>query len=424
MNTNAEIITIGDEILIGQVIDTNSAWLAQQLNMLGINVCQMTSISDNSEHIVTALDQAELRADLILVTGGLGPTKDDLTKQTIATYFKAQLQRNEAVLQHIRKLFEPRGIKVNALNEAQADLPDNCTILPNSCGTAAGMWFEKNGKVFVFMPGVPFEMKAIVNEELIPKLQQRFQTPAIVHKTLVLQGVAESILAQHIAEWEGQLSSNIKLAYLPAPGIIRLRLTAKGDAESVLEHSINKEVNKLKPLIHEWFFSDIDETLEVTIGKLLKNNNKTIGTAESCTGGRIASLITSVPGSSAYFKGSVIAYSNEIKTNILGVLPDMLSKHGAVSQPVVETMAQNTIKLIGCDYAIATSGIAGPDGGTPEKPVGTVWIAVASKQQVWAKKFSFGEDNRERNIQKSALSAINQLSKLILSEIEKNANNS
>jgi nicotinamide-nucleotide amidase len=418
-NINAEIITIGDEILIGQIVDTNSAWMAQQLNLIGINVHQITSVSDNKQHIIVALDLAYSRADLILVTGGLGPTKDDLTKQTVEEYFGSRMIRNEQVLEHIRNLLEPRGIKMNELNVGQADLPDNCQVLRNSYGTASGMWFEKNHKIYVFMPGVPYEMKVIVSEELIPKLKQHFNTPSIVHKTLMLQGIAESMLAQIIEPWENQLPSVIKLAYLPSPGVIRLRLTAKGDSTDILTNLIEKEGEKVKPLIKNWYYGD-DESIEVTLTKLLKANNKTVATAESCTGGKIASIITSIPGSSDYYKGSIVAYANEIKERFVGVSTDDLANYGAVSQPVVEAMAKNMITLFDVDYSIATSGIAGPYGGTTEKPVGTVWVAVASRQRVISKKFSLGDNNRERNIQRSCLNALNELRKLILQELVKN----
>jgi nicotinamide-nucleotide amidase len=415
-NIKAEIITIGDEILIGQVTDTNSGWIATKLNALGIDVFQITSISDNKHHIINALNEATSRANLIIVTGGLGPTKDDITKHTIAEYFSTKLVRNQDVLDHIHRLLEPRGVKLNDLNIMQADVPENCTVLHNAFGTAPGMWFEKDGCIFVFMPGVPFEMKNIVEEQLVNRLRLYFKTPAIVHKTLMLQGIAESMLAKHIEDWENLLPKNIKLAYLPSPGLIRLRLTAKGGTENLLHEIIAKEVGKLIPIIKPWYYADDDETLEVTLGKLLHNNAKTISTAESCTGGKIAELITSVAGSSSYFLGSVVAYDNKIKESVLNVDPKLIINCGAVSREVVETMAGNVCKLMGSDYAIATSGIAGPDGGTAEKPVGTVWIAVASSQKVFSKKYSFGDNNRERNITRASVTALNEMRKFILNE--------
>lgn len=420
-NINAEIITIGDEILIGQIVDTNSAWIAQQLNAIGINVWQMTSISDDKAHIISSLDIAALHADLIIVTGGLGPTRDDVTKQTIVEYFHSTCVRNQAVLDHIKELLSPRGIEIGELNASQADLPDNCTVLHNALGTAPGMWFEKEGAVFVFMPGVPFEMKYIVSEQLIPRLKTCFETPAIVHKTLMLTGIAESMLAKHISSWEDQLPSGVKLAYLPSPGLMRLRLTAKGGSEAELNTLIRKEIEKLIPLISNWFYAFDNELIEETIGKILKNNKLTLSTAESCTGGKIAAMITSVAGSSAYFMGSVVAYDNKIKENVLQVDPQLIVNHGAVSQQVVEAMATHCREIFGTDYAVATSGIAGPDGGTPEKPVGTVWIAVASGNKLFSKMLSLGDNNRERNITRSALAVLSDLYKEIRSDLEKNS---
>jgi nicotinamide-nucleotide amidase len=416
-NTNAEIITIGDEILIGQVIDTNSAWLAQQLNDIGINVFQITSISDNKDHIINALDLASSRADLILVTGGLGPTRDDITKQTIAAYFQTRLVRDEQVLEHIQSLLHFRGISMNDLNVHQADVPEHSTVIQNEYGTAPCIWMEKNDKVFIFMPGVPFEMKGIVSDQLLSRFKQRYKTPAIVHKTLMLQGIPESQLALLIESWELQLPSNIKLAYLPTPGLMKLRLTAKGDAQEKLSALIDQEVQKVMPVIKDWYYGQDEEPLEITIAKLLKYSNKTLATAESCTGGKIASLITTVPGSSTYFKGSIVAYSNEVKIKVLGVKDEIIRGHGAVSQETVEAMAQDVRNLLDTDYSIATSGIAGPDGGSAEKPVGTIWIAVASRKQVIATKFLFG-DNRERNIIRSSITAMNELRKLILLELQ------
>jgi nicotinamide-nucleotide amidase len=415
-NINAEIITIGDEILIGQIVDTNSAWIAQKLNDIGINVAQITSISDNKANILNTLDSATSRADLIIVTGGLGPTKDDITKHTVSEYFKSPLVCNQEVLDHIIHLLEPRGIKINELNIKQADVPDKCKVLHNALGTAPGLWLEKDGKIFVFMPGVPFEMKYIVSEQLIPRLKEQFQTPAIVHKTLMLQGIAESMLAQHIGEWENQLPASIKLAYLPSLGLIRLRLTAKGDKEEILKNKISEQVQKLIPLIKSWYFADDNETIETTIGKLLKKNNKTLSVAESCTGGNIAHLITSVPGCSEYFTGGIVSYANQIKEDFLEIDPRLIISYGAVSKQVVELMATNVCRIMKTDYAVATSGIAGPDGGSEEKPVGTVWIAVASRTGVYSKKYSFGDNNRERNIQRATMSALSELRKFILED--------
>ncbi len=416
-NVNAEIITIGDEILIGQIIDTNSAWIAQQLNLIGINVSQISSISDNKQHIINSLDLASLRAELIIVTGGLGPTKDDITKQTIAEYFHGKLIRNEQVLKHVTQLLESRNVKMNELNNNQADVPDNCEVIPNNHGTAPGMWFHKENAIYVFLPGVPFEMKGIMADYLIPRFKKQFDTPAIYHKTLMLQGIPESTLALLIESWENQLPATIKLAYLPSPGIIRLRLTAKGDTIENLTQLVAQEVEKVNPIILPFYFSDIDEPIEVTLSTLLTLNKITISTAESCTGGKIASLITAIPGSSMFYKGSIVAYANQIKTKLLKIDEDIIDKNGAVSQQVVELMAKNARKILESDYSIAISGISGPEGGSADKPIGTTWIAVASEKQVLSKKFIFG-DNRERNIQRASISALNELRKMILQDLK------
>ncbi len=414
-NVNAEIITIGDEILIGQIIDTNSAWIAQQLNLIGINVSQISSISDNKQHIINSLDLASLRAELIIVTGGLGPTKDDITKQTIAEYFNGKLIRNAQVLKHVTQLLDSRNVKMNELNSNQANVPHNCEVIPNNHGTAPGMWFHKESTIYVFLPGVPFEMKGIMADYLIPRFKKQFDTPAIYHKTLMLQGVPESTLALLIESWETQLPTTIKLAYLPSPGIIRLRLTAKGDTIENLTQLVAQEVEKVKPIILPFYFSDLDEPIEVTLSKILTLNKKTISTAESCTGGKIASLITSIPGSSLYYKGSIVAYANQIKTKLLYINENIIDENGAVSQQVVELMAKNARQIFESDYSVAISGISGPEGGSEEKPIGTTWIAVASGKQVLSKKFIFG-DNRDRNIQRASISALNELRKMILQD--------
>jgi len=414
-NTTAEIITIGDEILIGQIIDTNSAWIAQQLNLIGINVLQITSISDNKNHIINALNEASLRVNLILVTGGLGPTKDDITKQTIAEFFNAKLVRNQEVFEHISKLMGDRNISMNPLNVQQADVPDNCIVIPNNYGTAPAMWFEKTQIIYIFMPGVPFEMKGILSEQLLPKLKNQFENLAIYHKTLLLFGIAESELAIRISSWEDQLPAIIKLAYLPSYGLLRLRLSAKGDQQDILQQKVELEVEKIRPVIKSYLIGEKDEPLEVIIYNLCKNLNITISIAESCTGGKIANLLTSIPGSSVYFKGGVVAYANEIKEHVLKVDHSVLEQHGAVSYDVVKEMAQNIRTIFRTDYSLAVSGIAGPDGGTDEKPVGTTWIAAASANQIVVKKFSLGK-HREQNIQRAAMVSLNELRKLILSE--------
>lgn len=412
---NAEIISIGDEILIGQILNTNSQWIAEQLNIIGINVYQISTISDNKHHILKALDEAGRRADIILITGGLGPTKDDVTKNALCQYFDTKLIFNQTVYEHIERFASKRNMTMNKLNKEQAELPENCKIIQNNFGTAAGMWFEKNNKVYISMPGVPFEMISMMKNDIIPLIKKKFNTPTIIHKTILTQGYAESELAERISSWEDNLPENMSLAYLPSPGIIKLRLTIKGKDVKLLTKQIDDEINKLKKFINENIFGYNKETLQEVIGKLLILNNKTIATGESCTGGNIAHLITSVSGSSKYFLGSVVAYSNNIKASILKVSKQSLEKYSAVSEQVVRQMATGIMNTFNSDYAIATSGIAGPTGGTEEKPVGTTWIAVASKNNIIVKRFLFG-DNRERNITRASATALNMLRKLILLE--------
>ncbi|RLD61698.1 MAG: competence/damage-inducible protein A [Bacteroidetes bacterium] len=411
----AEIVSIGDEILIGQILNTNSQWIAQQLNLIGINVCQISTISDNKNHILKALDEAGKRASIILITGGLGPTKDDVTKNALCEYFGTKLIFNKEVYKNIERFISKRDMGMNHLNKEQAEVPENCKIINNKYGTAAGMWFEKNNTVYVSMPGVPFEMTSMMKEEIIPLIKNKFNTPIIIHKTVLTQGYPESELAEKLSDWEDNLPKNMSLAYLPSPENLKLRLSIKGENSELLTKKIDEEVDKLKKLINPYIFGYNKETLQEVVGKLLILNNKTLASAESCTGGNIAQLITSVSGSSKYFLGSVVAYSNNIKTSILNVKNHSLEQYGAVSKQVVSEMAKGIINLFHSDYAIATSGIAGPTGGTEEKPVGTTWIAVASKDQIIAKKFLFG-DNRERNIIRASATALNMLRKLILSE--------
>jgi nicotinamide-nucleotide amidase len=402
----AEIITVGDEILIGQVVDTNSAYLASELNKLGISVIQITSVSDNRQSIIRALDNAAQHADLIITTGGLGPTSDDITKQTLAAYFHSRLTQHPKVLENIRSLLAYRRVELNDLNIKQAELPDNCEVLHNSAGTAQGMWFKKDGRDFISLPGVPYEMKAIYHEEMEQRLKQRFDLPAIHHVTVLTHGMPESEMAGLIHDWEESLPANIKLAYLPSPGILRLRLTGKTSGNPVeLKKSVERELTELKKIIGQYIFGYDNEKLEVITGNLLKENNLSLSLAESCTGGSVSGLITSVPGSSAYYKGGIVAYSNEIKIRDLKVKPDDISTFGAVSQQIVEQMASGARDHFKTDFAVAVSGIAGPAGGTNDKPVGTTWIAVASKNGIISHIYQLGED-RGRNIQKASLSAL------------------
>lgn len=402
----AEIITIGDEILIGQVIDTNSAYLASELNKLGVSVIQITSVSDNPQSIITALDNAAKHAELIITTGGLGPTSDDITKQTLAAYFHSKLTHRPEVLESIRSLLAYRGVDLNDLNMKQAELPDTCEVLHNSAGTAQGMWFKKDDRDYISLPGVPYEMKAIYHEEMEPRLKQRFDLPAIHHVTVLTHGMPESEMAGLIHNWEESLPANVKLAYLPSPGILRLRLTGKTTGNTVeLKKIIESELADLKKIIGQYIFGYDNEKLEVIVGNLLKENNLTLSLAESCTGGSISGLITSVPGSSACYLGGIVAYSNEIKIRDLKVSPHDLSSYGAVSQQVVEQMAVGARNHFKTDFSVAVSGIAGPAGGTTDKPVGTTWIAVASKHGIISRLYHLGED-RGRNIQKASLSAL------------------
>lgn len=410
---NVEIITIGDELLIGQVIDTNSAWIGQQLNAMGIRVHQITSVSDRQEHILSALDEAKRRAEVVLITGGLGPTKDDITKKTLCTYFGAGLRFDEAVYANIERLFRERGREVTPTNRMQAEVPDNCTVLPNPRGTAAGMWFEQDGVVFISMPGVPFEMKAIMEQEVLPRLKQRFALPPVLHRTVLTQGIGESMLSDRLEAWETALPPFIRLAYLPSPGTVRLRMTASGKSEDELRAALQEQEDLLLPQIASHVYGFDDDTLEEVVGRLLTAAGKSVGTAESCTGGYIAHRITSVPGSSAYYKGSIVPYAYEEKEKHLGIPAELLNRHGAVSEPVIRMMAENARVFLDVDYAIATSGIAGPGGATPEKPVGTVWIAVSGPDGTESRLLQLGK-GRERVIRETALYALELLRKRLV----------
>lgn len=418
---NVEIISIGDEILIGQIVNTNASWMSRELNLIGASVVQITSVSDNRQHIIDSINDASKRANVIIITGGLGPTKDDITKNTLCEYFSSKLVFSEEAYKDVQRLFYARGLSVTEINRKQAEVPDKCEVLRNIHGTAPGMWFNQNGKIVVSLPGVPYEMKVLMQQEVIPRLQKQFKMPAIIHKTVLTQGIGESFLSELIANWENSLSHhNIKLAYLPSPGMVRLRLSVKGNNKAALEKYVDDKIEELKKLIPQYFsgmevYGEESKGLEHIVGELLAEQNKTIATAESCTGGYIAHLITSVPGSSKYFLGSVLAYSNEVKNKLLNVSQSDLVKYGAVSKQVVEQMALEAQKILQADYVLATSGIAGPDGGTEEKPVGLIWIALAHDGKVISQKYLFGED-RMRNIRKTALTAFT----LLKSELLKN----
>src|SRR5579862_82078 len=367
---SASIITIGDELLIGQVIDTNSAWMARGLNAIGVWVKRRIAVGDDWNEIWNALDKENNEAHIVLITGGLGPTADDITKPLLGAYFGGKMVVDETALANVKYIFE-NVLKRPLIerNLKQAEVPDACTVIQNKRGTAPGMWFEKNGKIFVSMPGVPYEMKGMMTDHVLPALQKRFVLPFITHRTLLTAGVGESFLAEHIISFETQLPPNIKLAYLPNYGMLRLRLTATGDDSTVTEQEINAQFESLKKWTAPWIVTDSDLTLQEALGKLLIQKNKTVSTAESCTGGYIAHLITSVPGSSTYFTGSVVSYANEIKQNLLQVKKETIATLGAVSEETVREMVRGALTLLHADYAIATSGIMGPGGGTAEKPV-------------------------------------------------------
>jgi nicotinamide-nucleotide amidase len=402
----AEIITIGDEILYGQVVDTNSAFMGTELGKIGIKVKQITSVSDDPTHIVQALDAACTRADVILITGGLGPTKDDLTKTTLAKYFNVGLKLDEQSLVDVTEIFKKYGRELTELNRQQAFLPENCLPVRNVMGTAPGMWFEVDNKIIVSMPGVPFEMKTMMTDIVLPRLQQHFGLPKINHKVVMTIGIGESFLAEKIAPWEDQLPPHIKLAYLPKLGSVRLRLTGLDTGTGNLETEMQAEVDKLSKLIPEYIFAYGEVSLPEAIGNLLKEHYLTIATAESCTGGMVAQKLTSIPGSSAYFKGGIVAYDNAVKAEQLGISEATLETFGAVSEETVSEMAQNVRQLLKTDIGIATSGIAGPTGGTPEKPVGTIWIAYADAHQTVAKKLNFNR-TRELNIEFTTMNVLN-----------------
>jgi len=411
---SAEIITVGDELLIGQTVDTNSAWMGMQLSMRGIRVNRITSVSDRREEIIAALDEALGRVPLVLMTGGLGPTSDDITKETLAEYFGTRLVLNQEVLEEVTARITRRNLEMNENNRRQAMVPESCRVLANHAGTAPAMLFEKNGKLIVSMPGVPSEMKHIMQEHVLPMVAAMSGSRTIIHRNIMTFGTFEAKLAERLEGFEKELPAIVKLAYLPAQGIIKLRLTGTGDDREMVQRTEEEQVRKLYSIIPDVIYGEDEVTLEETVGKLLLDNNMTVSTAESCTGGRIASMITSVPGSSAWYRGSVVAYDNSIKTRVLGVDPAVISRYGAVSEETVKAMAEGMRALASTDYSVAVTGIAGPTGGTPEKPVGTVWIAVASSRGIVAEKHRFADD-RQINILRSATNALNLLRKQIIS---------
>ncbi|HDS06336.1 MAG TPA: competence/damage-inducible protein A [Bacteroides sp.] len=413
---NCALITVGDEILIGQVTDTNVVWISRQLAGAGVRVGEMVTVPDDASRISRTLDRLMGKYDLIIMTGGLGPTKDDITKQTLADYFGSELVTNPEALDRITRFFKLRGRQMLESNLHQADVPEGCEVLTNEHGTAPGMWFEKEGTILVSLPGVPYEMKQLMEDQVMPRLRRRIRIPYTVHRTVMTQGVPESYLAALLRNWEAELPSCVKLAYLPSPGIVRLRLTVHEPCTEEAEQILKVNIDKLLGIIPEHIFGFDDISLEEALGQLLREQGLTIATAESCTGGNVARMITSVPESSDYFTGSIVAYHNRIKTGILKVDESAVARFGAVSREVAEQMASGVKRIFGTDCAIATTGIAGPGGGTADKPVGTTWIAVAAGERIYSRKFLFG-GSRERIITQASCSAIQLLRQLILKMI-------
>lgn len=418
----AEVVTIGDEILYGQITDTNTQWMSTELDKIGIKTVRKSSVGDQEDKILQIFKEAESRADIVLLTGGLGPTKDDITKKTLCKYFDDELVINDDALAFITDFFTKRGRPMTELNRLQAAVPSKCTYLANKTGTAPGMWIEHKGKdnkttIFVSMPGVPHEMKYLMSNEVIPRLQAFFETPIIYHKMIRTIGVGESFLAEKIENWEDNLPEHIKLAYLPSFGQVRLRLTAVGTDKEILEKEVEAEIGKVLPLVSSFVFGYDNDDLEVAIGKELKKKGLTVSAAESCTGGFISHLFTKVAGSSAYFMGSVVSYDNAVKINVLGVKQETIQEHGAVSEETVIQMAEGVRKLMKTDFAIATSGIAGPDGGTPEKPVGTLWMACAMEGRTVARKVQMA-NQRDTNINYGSVVALNLLRKMLNGDYE------
>ncbi len=412
----ASIITIGDELLIGQVLDTNSAWMAQELNKIGIWVKRRVAVGDLWEEIWNALNEESEKSQVILITGGLGPTADDITKPLLCEYFGGRLIMDQAAEANVRHIFETLLKRpMIERNLKQAEVPDVCTVIQNKRGTAPGMWFEKDGRIFISMPGVPHEMMGMMSDYVLEALQKQFTLPTILHRTLLTSGIGESFLAEHISAFESALPDYIRLAYLPNYGMVRLRLTATGTNRPVLEDQLNAHFGRLKERVAPWMAMDEDITMSQAVARLLKAAGRTLSTAESCTGGYIAHLISRESGASAYFKGSVVSYSNEIKEKVLHVDPLTIQTAGAVSEETVRQMAAGVLRELNTDYALATSGIMGPDGGTKEKPVGMVWVAVGNRQKIIAQQFNFRFD-RQRNIELTATNALNLLRKFILED--------
>ncbi len=406
----AEILTIGDEILYGQITDTNSQWMSTELDQIGVRVIRKTTVGDTEDEILSAFAEAEVRADIVLITGGLGPTNDDLTMPMLAKYFDSEIIMNESVYRHVKEFFESRGRQFTEMNERQALVPEIAEVIHNELGTAPATWYERNGKVFVSMPGVPHEMKNIMSTLVLPKIQQYFSTPFIYHRLIKTVGIGESFLADKLKDWEKNLPPHISLAYLPSIGQVKLRLTANGEDEATLNRQVQEQIDLMLPIADKYVYGYDKTSLEEAIGQLLLAKNKTIASAESCTGGFIQHKITSIPGSSKYFQGGLVPYHNDLKINVLRVKEETILAHGAVSEECVHEMANRVRELFNADIGIASSGIAGPDGGTPEKPVGTIYIAYADGEQTVTKKLLLTK-NRKLNIELTSLAVLNLVRK-------------
>ena len=415
----AAIVTIGDEILIGQIVDTNSGFIAKSLDKIGIEIAEMLSISDNKKHILDTFANLQNKVDLVLITGGLGPTKDDITKKTFCDYFEDELVVNNEVLIHVTQLIE--GIykrPISQINKDQALVPSRCFVLKNTNGTAPGMWMKKENTVFISLPGVPYEMKDIIENEIVPKIVKEYKRPFIIHQTVLTYGQGESLVAERIEDWENNLPEFIKLAYLPSPGRVRLRLSARGTNEAILKNTLSEQIKQLTELIGDIIVGyDDDETIEVVLGRMLTMQNKTLATAESCTGGKIAQRITAIAGASAYFKGSIVCYSEAVKTDILKVSKETIAKYSVVSEEVAREMALNAQRLMNSDYAIAVTGNAGPTKDITNEAVGTVFIALATPENVFVEKFNFGQP-REKVIDRTVNKSFELLQKEILKNLQ------
>ena len=414
----ATIVTIGDEILIGQIVDTNSGFIAKSLDKIGVEVSEMISISDDKKHILETFAKLQNKVDLVIVTGGLGPTKDDVTKKTFCDYFEDELVVDQKVLAHVTELIEGFYKRtITQMNKDQALVPSKCTVLHNQVGTAPGMWMKKENTVFISLPGVPFEMKYLVENEIIPKVVLEYKRPYIIHRTILTYGQGESMVAERIEDWENNLPEFIKLAYLPALGRVRLRLSARGTDKKILEEALDENIKSLYAIIHDIIVGfDEEETIEFVIGRMLKKQNKTLSTAESCTGGKIAEVLTSVPGSSQYFNGGVVTYATESKINVLGIPENLIKEYSVVSKEVVSAMALNVKKIMKTDYAIATTGNAGPTKGDSNAEVGTVFIALATPTDIIVEEFNFGQP-REKVIDRAVFKSLELLQKEILKNV-------